>query len=179
MNDVAQACADLAAWYPAIRALTTQPDTSTVTGRHQPCSRPPWNSAAANAWTDIHAGARELERDLRYQVTGTLLERGGSDQNTLEAISAVARLSEAAGDDQVTLRLVDRWIIAAEQLPAIDLSEPARKLAGVICERCDREMVAAWPRSGRVACYGCRAKGVIVPGTVSDGYVAWDDGTVT
>lgn len=174
MTPLAEACTDLIAWLPHAQALIAEPDTQPTAGRTQPGSKPPWNSQAANIRLDIHAGARELEQNLRYRVSGTLTERGGSDTNTVLALEAAARLAEAVDHAiaDAAARLVAGWITVMMQLPAIDLEDPPRRLPAQ-CPRCDRGMLRAFMRDGRVACLGCGARGQMRPGTLSEGFVEW------
>ncbi len=180
MTALAEACADLAAWLPHARQLITQPDTTGHAGHTKPGSKPPWNAQVANVLLDPHAGVRELEQDLLYQVSGRIRVRGGSDRNTVLAIEAIGRLAaavdEAVADDAA--RQLNRYVTAIMQLPAVDLEERCRKVA-VPCPRCDRCMLRIFERSGRVACLGCFSKGLMMAGTVSDGYIEWQDGTLT
>lgn len=178
--DLAQACADLAAWLPAAAELITQPDTQPLEGRTQPGSQPPWNTQVANVLTDIHAMVRELEQDIAYQVTGRYRIRGGSDVNTVKAIDAISSLAEAlpeADASQVT-RIISRHVTMICQLPAVDLEERARIIPAP-CPRCDRAKLLFYERSRRVGCPACRRRGLMVEGTVSDGCVQWEDGEIT
>jgi hypothetical protein len=184
MTDLTEACADLQAWLPVAAALITQPDTQPAIGRTQPGSQPPWNTAVANILTDIHAGVRDLEQDFRYQVTGTTATRGGSDGNTLAAIDAITRLAEALTRDHASHAawLFDQYITQIRQLPSVDLERPWRTIPGP-CARCIRPMLR-YQESGhgqpaRLRCLGCCRQARIVEGTVSDGCVEWEDGTIT
>jgi hypothetical protein len=86
----------------------------------QPESQPPWNTAAANAVLDPHAGARRLEAEVRAQVTGSVIERGGSDANTRYAITYLASAASAmtAGQAEYVASKMDRWSEQAMALPA-------------------------------------------------------------
>src|SRR5260221_378453 len=90
------------------------------------------------------------------------------------------RIAEACDRDTVAsaTHLTNGRVTAIMQLPAVDLEERPRKHPG-LCTQCGRCMLATYPRSGRVACLGCGLKGQIMPGTVSDGCVQWEDGTIT
>jgi len=167
---LADACAELRGWLPYLRVLRAQPDTSTVTGRSQPSSRPPWNAAADELWFDIHALARHLEAAYRTAVTGRPAVRGGSDRNTLAAYAAAARLAEAlpgcpaaeykrkadgtyetdAKGNRIPkpcscarcdgIRQVARCRHAVRLLPAIDEEQPWRKMPRP-CPHCGRAML--------------------------------------
>lgn len=155
MSDLADSYAALRALLPQARALTAEPDTSTVTGRHQPSSRPPWNPAAEYAVTGAEEGVRRLEASLRLAVLGHLgRRRHGSWGNTLDAIKAAEALavtidSHAQAD---AARYVDGLCRPMEELPAIDTSEPWRKVHGATCPYCRVPMLYARPRALTVTC---------------------------
>lgn len=180
MTALAEACADLRPLLPVAAALTAEPDAQGITRHPQPASAPPWNSAAANALYDAHAAVREIERDMRHEVIGSGVRRGGSDANTLAALDAIeamggAVVRETAGD---AARVLSRLADAVLMLPAVDLEERPRKLAG-ICPECGRSMINAWGRDKRVACLGCGLRGWMREGRVSDGCIEWEDGQIT
>lgn len=155
MTALADAVADLRPLIPIARELLHEPDTQPHAGHAQPESAPPWNSAAANALFDVHAAVRELEQDLRYQVTGSLQTRGGSDANTDAALDAICSLGEAASGDgagqaaKVLARLADAILM----LPAVDLEERPQRVRAS-CPYCARSMLRVLPRSGEVTCLG-------------------------
>lgn len=64
-------------------------------------SQPPWYAPVANAITDLHALAREMEAWLRLSQHLPSRPRGGSSENTRKALEGVVRLSEAALDGTV------------------------------------------------------------------------------
>src|SRR5580692_10779028 len=64
-------------------------------------SQPPWNAQVANVILDLHAKAREMEAWLRASQGLPYRLRGGSGQNTRQALENVCRLSEAAADGTV------------------------------------------------------------------------------
>jgi hypothetical protein len=80
--------------------LTTRPDVTLASTTHTaPASADPGNTAALDAVTTVWAEARQLEDDLRYEVTGSAGPgRGGSDRNTVAAIEAAGRLAHGTGD---------------------------------------------------------------------------------
>ena len=184
MTPLDEACADLAAWYPVARNLITQPDTQPGTGRDKPGSRPPWNNHVALTLFDIDAGIRELEQEFRQQVTGRPAHQcrrpGWSDRNTLRAIDAVRKLSGALGktaEDRASAYL-DACIAQILRFPAVGLEEPPQQRP-VPCPRCRRLMLRFFQLTGKVCCLGCGRRGQMMPGTVSDGYVEWEDGELT
>jgi hypothetical protein len=153
-DSLAASCADLARWLPAATVLTRHPDTGGSTGSGQPGSRPPWNTAAANAVTDAAEGVRRLEASLRRDVTGRPgRRRGGSDANTAAALKAIENLGRAVGvdDADAAARCVQRWTRAIQQLPAVDEAEPWRRVPAA-CPYCGFSMLRVQARSGRIAC---------------------------
>ncbi len=209
MTGLGEARAGLEAWLPYLRVLRAEPGTGAVTGRKQPCSRPPWNPAAENLWFDIHALPRRAEADFRLAVTGTAAApRGGSDRNTLAALAAAVRLAEAlppcpppvwvtdASGKRKRLpcpclrcdaaRQLARCLHAVLQLPAIDEEQPWREIPGPCprcCQRCARPMLRYRQRDhgqpAELRCIGCGREGRVISGTVSAGCVEWSDGTIT
>lgn len=189
-TDLDAACADIAAWLPAARALTAEPDTSGTTAGGQPSSRPPWNTAAANAAMDAHEGLRRLEASMRLAVTGQPgPRRGGSDASTTAAIDAIEALGAAvtAAAAAAAARILDRWSRAVRELPAVDEAEPWRKVQGVACPYCQYPMLWVRPREGTVTClrYGvCAgdANGQHPVGRMEIGrlgaQIRWNDGLV-
>jgi hypothetical protein len=85
-------------------------------GGHHPLAA--WNSQIAMLVMDIHGGAREIELDLRYSVTGALRFRGGSDRNTQKSLSNLVPL--CAGCDYAAVQLVakrlEAWIWRARMV---------------------------------------------------------------
>ena len=181
--DLTQECADLAAWYTHAATLTSKPDIQPAAGRTQPASRPPWNSQAAYAVLDIHAAARAIEQDLRYEITGRITGRGGSDANTIAALGQIPRLAEAATATLTgeTTRLLERLITAVLVLPAIDLEQRPQRLSAP-CPRpgCRRPMLRYYPSRRELACLGCMVKAEVWDGPVSgEAVLKWEDGLVT
>jgi hypothetical protein len=152
-DSLAASCADLARWLPAATVLTRHPDTDGSTGSGQPGSRPPWNTAAANAVTDAAEGVRRLEASLRRDVTGRPgRRRGGSDANTAAALKAIENLGRHPEADAYTAyRCLQRWTRAIQQLPAVDEAEPWRRVPAK-CPYCGFAMLRIQARLGRVAC---------------------------
>jgi len=182
-----EACAAIAERLPQAAALTAKPDTDGSTGHGKPGSRPPWNSAAANAALDAHEGLRRLEAVMRKAVTGHALRRGGSDANTLKAIEAIERLGAAMTADAAVqaARILDRWSLAIQQLPAIDEAERWQRVSGACCPYCGHPMLRLSPRSGRVTCLrwgvcadrdGNHPQGQVDRSVSGEPMVSWADG---
>jgi hypothetical protein len=188
--DLHGSCAVIAVLLPAARALLAEPGTGAVGGRVPPSSRPPWDSAAANAVMDAHEGLRRLEASLRLAVTGrTGPRRGGSDAATMAALKAIESLSNAVdlkAADQAA-RYVDGLCRPILELPAIDQAERWRKVPAE-CPYCKFTMLRVQPRAGAVTClrYGlCHDSDghhpighVYVSQLTGDPRVHWADGLV-
>lgn len=148
-----------------LRELLAEQATSTTYGtrsRHKVTGSPaPWNVEAASVYLIIHHGARDLESDLRYLVTGaTGPDRGGSDANTRAALDAVAKLAEAVDDDTASYaaRTVAGWVTAAHQTRDIDIADrpvPLPRVPGQLppaCDYCHRLSLRMSTRTGVVFC---------------------------
>ena len=155
-----------------------------------PASRPPWDSAAANAVMDAHEGIRRLEASLRLAVTGhTGPRRGGSDTATSATLRAIESLANAVTDAAVTeaARFLDGLCRPILELPAIDQQERWRRVPAE-CPYCSFRMLRVQPRAGTVTClrYGaCRDTDghhpighVYISQLTGDPRVHWNDGLV-
>lgn len=148
-----------------LEALLPEPVSDPTVGsaqHHKVSGSPaPWHNEAADVFLTIHAGARELERDLRYRVTGRLAhQRGGSDLNTKQALHAVTALVEAVDDivTQDAAAQVASWCRMARQVRDIDQQdrfEPLPRVKGWLppsCPYCD-VLSLRWSRQrGIVIC---------------------------
>jgi len=121
---VTGASTDLISALDRARALVPEPDTvgALAPGGTVPSSSPPWNTPAADAVYDVTEAARRLESQLRTEVTGSQLHRGGTDANTNDAIAALGVLTEAIPEKRArqVQRLLSRWTLRCLRLPAID-----------------------------------------------------------
>jgi hypothetical protein len=184
-------CADLRRLLPAAAAALAEPDADGTAGGGQPGTRPPWNAAAAGALMDAHEGVRRLEASMRRDVTGrTGPKRGGSDANTDAAIKAIEALAHGVDDDAAADagRILERWSRRIRELPAVDESQPWRRVPAA-CPYCGHAMLRVAPRSGQVAClrYGAcfDAAGrhptgrLDVSRLTGDPLIMWNDGLVT
>ncbi len=201
---VAEAAADLTRCLTIAETLIPLPDQDGTTAiGSATVSSPPWNAQAAAAVLDTHEGLRRLEASLRLIVAGHPgSRRGGSAANTFAAIEAVTALSYALPQDGHIqekgkpcpcdwcrlIRILARWAMAVERLPAVDTAEIWQRVQAA-CPYCGFAMLRYAPRSGRLTClrYGscADADGVHPVGHVTvselDGTpcVAWQDGLVT
>jgi hypothetical protein len=183
-----EACATLGAWLPQAHQLTWQPDTDGSHHHGNTGSRPPWNTAAANAHLDACEGVRRLEASLRYAITGHPgPRRGPTTANTYLALQAIENLGNAITTRAAAeaARILDRWSLAITQLPAIDKAERWQKVSGAACPYCGHPMLRLQPRSGRVTClrYGACAdadgnhpQGFVDHSVTGEPMVAWADG---
>jgi len=98
----------------------------TPRGGHGPLAA--WNSQAAMLILEIHQGCRELEQDLKYQVSGHIRTRGGSDGNTTKALEGLPGL--VAGLDyagaQIVAKRLESWAFRARMI--LGDCEPASRL---------------------------------------------------
>jgi hypothetical protein len=159
MTTVADACAELTHWLPQAQQLITQPDQDGQTARHQATeSAPPWNPGAAMIVLDIHEGIRRLEQQIRQTITGRPgIKRGGSDANTIAAISAVSRLAEALSQRTIheTTIVITRWTTTIRQQPAIDelpVLDRLPNLPEFACPYCGVAWLLVARASGMVTC---------------------------
>jgi hypothetical protein len=80
--------------------------------------------------------------------------RGGSDASTAAAIEAIENLGGAVTADAMAAaaRILDRWSLQIQELPAVDEAEPPRRIGGVACPYCQYPMLWVRPREGEVTC---------------------------
>jgi hypothetical protein len=179
MTDLTEACADLRAWLPVAAALITQPDTQPSIGRTAPHSKPPWNAEAAAVMYETIGLLADLHLELAHAVHGRYVW-DPAYRHAGRTLLAITRLAEACDHDTVTnaTTAINQRVTAIMRLPSVDLEERCRAVPAP-CPRCTRRMLRVYGKSGRVACLGCYAKGRVMPGTVSDGYIEWEDGEIT
>lgn len=190
MSSLTETCATLARLLPEAAELITEPDTDGTTGTGQPSSRPPWNTAAANATMDVHAAVRHIEHAMRLEARLPARRRGGSDANTIAAITAIGTLASAdISDTAITAaaRDLERLIRPIQELAAVDQAEPWRRIPAT-CPYCGFGMLRVAPRAGTVTClrYGACSDSdgkhpighVYVSQLTGDPRVHWNDGLV-
>lgn len=164
MTSLSEACADLAAWLPAATELLAEPDADGAHGGGKPGSAPPWNSAAAAAWSTAHALIRDTEQIFAQAVTGRARpRRGWSDRNTARALEAIEKLGCAMpqehSQDGKPCRCeycravggLTACVTQILQLPAIDEAERPRK-APTPCPYCGFSMLSIYARAGKIVC---------------------------
>lgn len=152
---------------------------------------PAWHAQVAMWVLEVHAGLRELETNLKYQLAGTIRTRGGSDRNTEIALERLPQL--AAGLDysaaMSTVRRLERWSYRGRVL--LGDVEPYGKLPRLpglpdpVCPYCNAASLRFIAVSGVVRCVrpGCtdgngRAPAARIEfGDFShEPMLAWDDG---
>jgi hypothetical protein len=117
-----------------------------------------WNTAVAYVILEVHAGARELEQNLRYSKTGSIYERGGSDKNTTAALYSITALAAGAGDYELrdATRTVERWcwkarLALGEAEPLVHVPRAPGKRAPR-CPWCGFATLRMKPLAGIVRC---------------------------
>jgi hypothetical protein len=160
-------------------------------GGHPPLA---WNAGVAMLLMEIHSGCRELEQDLKYQVSGRIRTRGGSDGNTVKALEGLPGL--VAGVDHAGAVLVARrlesWAFRARLV--LGDSEPFARFPRLpgqkapACPFCHTpDSLRYRPFSGQVRCLrptcrdsqGNRPEGRIDVGDFSgDPLIAWASGEI-
>jgi hypothetical protein len=169
--------------------------------RSTKASRLPGNQSVLFAVTEAHAAVREVERNLRYAITGHAdTPRGSSDGNTSVALRNIVRLGATATDDDRVraVKILHSATRQIQRLPAIDTLvewKPIRLGPGGLppqCEHCGTFSLRYAPVSGVVRCiYPADGQGC----TDDDGHptrgrldlhrvtgtpvIAWRDGRVT
>jgi hypothetical protein len=111
---------------------------------------------------DGHEGVRRLEAVLRYMLNGHPgPARGGSRGNTEAALAAITNLAAGLDEDveDATIRVLNRWIGAAQAVAAIDEAERWRPVPSRPCPYCRcfflRVLIDSRGQpAGRVGCFG-------------------------
>lgn len=137
-------------------------------GRRPPSSGEPWNAEAAGVYWRIHAGARDLENDLRHtRAFGPLLPaRGGTRENTIQALRAIGLLAVGLPADPLRRAAdrVERWANSARRvrdLDELDKWVPVPQVPGALppaCPYCDSFSLRMSLGRSEVRCFrpGCR-----------------------
>lgn len=196
MSDLSDLCDELGhllAQAEAILGIRDVKPTTRAAGK--PGSKPPWNPEVAGALFNAHAGARQLEADLRIAITGRDYRRSPRSGNTGDVLAAIKAMETAMDHPQAEAahRKLTRWVTAIRQLPGLDLSpkweriRPGPDGLPPKCPHCGTFSLRVALSSGVVQCWypGC---------TDSDGrrpqarldlsringnpVLVWSDGTV-
>lgn len=75
-----------------------------------------WNTQAAYLLLDVHIGARELELNIRYQVSGSIWIRGGSTGNTISCLRNLPSLAAGVPHDVAAgaVRKTGSWVFRGQ-----------------------------------------------------------------
>jgi hypothetical protein len=117
-------------------------------GRRPPGSKPPWDPQAADAYTTIHAAARDMEAELGSYVLGFYRRRvAGSDGNTRMALRRVVMFAEHEAVPETEVRrvalLLGRLVRQVQSLPAIDLAPAPPATLRPPCPHCGQGSLQA------------------------------------
>lgn len=154
-------------------------------GGHPPLCA--WNAPAAMLVMDLHAGARDLELELRYRISGSTRSRGGSSGNTTKSFEVIPSLS--AGVDyhlaQQVVTKLESWIRRARLI--LGDAEPFSRLPRLpgqgdpVCPFCRTPgTLRVLHKTGVVRCLrpSCTASGRVEFGAYSgEPSLMWNDGT--
>jgi hypothetical protein len=152
-----------------------------------------WNTQIAMIVLDCHAGVRQLEQEIRSEVSGSRKARGGSDANTVQSVAAITSLAAAAGDYELGLavRKMESWGWRCRV--ALGQAEPLQQIprqpghSAARCPWCRMATLRMKPVSGVVRCInpGCKddegqqPSGHVQFGTYSqEPVLVWQDNSV-
>jgi hypothetical protein len=199
MSDLAQVCSELRGWIAIAETLIGARDQKP--GVHiasQPSSRPPWNSAVADALLDAWQGVRELELEIRTEISGrrTARPHGPTDVGTRNALKSLTAMEPAMSTDRAkdATAALSRWANVIRRLPAVDdlphwmRIRPGPDGLPPRCPYCQTFSLRVALESGVVACWlpGCsdsdgnppRAR-LDISRINAEPVLAWSDGSVT
>ena len=154
-------------------------------GGHPPLAS--WNAPAAMLVMDVHAGARELETNLKHRLTGRIRSRGGSSGNTTKCLAGLPALCAGVDyhDAAAALKKLESWIFRARLV--LGDADPVSRLprlpgeAEPVCPFCHCPgSLRVRHQTGAVMCLrpSCRASGRIEVGPYSgEPSIAWFDGS--
>jgi hypothetical protein len=163
---VREACDLLSGYMGTLELLVAEPASTqdaAVGMSPRPADTPePWDAPVGRALMDAHEGARRLEAVLRYTLNGHPgPRRGGSTGNTTAALAAITNLAAGLPQDveDATIRMLNRWIGAAQAVAAIDEAERWRPVPQRPCPYCRcyflRVLIDSRGQpAGRVGCFG-------------------------
>jgi len=163
---VQEACDLLSGYMGTLELLVAEPSAAqnaAVGMSPRPADTPePWDATVGRALMDGHEGVRRLEAVLRYTLNGHPgMRRGGSSRNTIAALTAIPKLAAGLDEDveDATIRMLTRWIIAAQAVAAIDEAERWRPVPSRACPYCRCFFLrvledARGQPAGRVGCFG-------------------------
>lgn len=167
-SDLARACGDIGYWLAIAETLLAHADQVPSEGGASGFeSRPPWNPEVANALLDAHAGIRDLESEMRFEVTGRRWRRPDSSPHTGDALQAITAMELAVTrpHHDRAIHMLTRWALAIRRLPAVDEAlrwQPLRAAedGGMppVCPHCRCYSLRVAIQAGLVACWNpeCR-----------------------
>jgi len=125
---------------------TAGPEVSS--GRRPPGTKPPWDPRAADAYTTIHAAARDMEAELGTYVLGFYRRRmAGSDGNTRMALRRVVMFCDHPAVPEAQVRwaatVIGRLVRLVQSLPAIDLAPAPPATLRPPCPHCGQGSLQA------------------------------------
>lgn len=161
-SDLARICADLGHWIAVAETLLAQADcVPTESTAFTPFSRPPWNSEVACALFDTHAMIRDIESEMRQEVSGTVARRSHRSGNTGPVLAAITAMEVAV--TRPTLRRAQRELgkvaLRIRQLPAVDEALRWERLRNApdemppACPYCECYSLKVAIVAGLVACF--------------------------
>jgi hypothetical protein len=121
-------------------------------------SPPPWNSAAAFAFLELHQLSRELEMRFQLHAKFPVRDRGGSDENTRLALWSLTKLSEKVTDAAVLDAVIqlDKWLSKAKTvLGELEFPQRLPRLPGKQepnCPFCKHRTLRMFPLRGFIIC---------------------------
>ncbi len=161
-GDLKQACTDLGRWIAVAESLLPQPDEQpSERAGSTPFSRPPWNGEVASALFQAHADIRDLEAEMRLEVTGTVRRMSDRAGNTGQVLTAIASMEVSVTRPHCdrAVRLLTTLALAIKRLPAVDEAlrwERIRSSAGSlppVCPFCECFSLRVAVQAGMVACF--------------------------
>lgn len=172
--------------------------TSGTTSHHKATGSPaPWHAEAGPVLYTISEEARRLEASLRLEVAGHPgRRRGGSDANTVAALTAITKLVYAVPEEHArqASRIVARWVRCARQVGDVGLEErptrvptepgedpPRCPYCGTYALRVLRGDARVWCINGECTDHGGkRPRGQLDRSDVNgDAMITWADGRTT
>lgn len=182
-------------------ALVPEPGGSPATGtmsHHKALGSPaPWHQEAGPVLYTISEDARRLEASLRKEITGHPgRRRGGSDANTVEALTAISALAYGVPEEsgRKAGQIIARWIRDARRVRDLGLDERPTRLPREpgerepMCPYCHTYSLRVAPRDTALWCinWECKDRGGHRPrghldrsDLTGDPMIVWADGRLT
>lgn len=132
--------------------------------RRPPASRPPWDSRVADAYTSIHAWARDADAELGTYTRGAYARAvAGGDRATKTALANVVIFCEDGRVPEGAVRHIARdlgsLLRAAQGVPGIDTAPAPAATLRQTCPRCGTgALQAELDGSTDIYCVECGAR---------------------